>query len=295
MRLIINIDNCEGEGKLAFGKRRAAVDPTGKTPASAEGTQGMQSADPRIPAPQAGALDAGEPRPAGLMDETAVDEFYRRLAARNPEPKGELAHRDAFTLLVAVVLSAQATDAGVNKATEPLFREAPDPASMLALGEAGLRERIKTIGLFNTKAKNIIALCRSLIDRHGGEVPRDRDALQALPGVGRKTANVVLNIAFGEPTIAVDTHVFRVANRTGLAFGSTPVAVETALLARTPTRWLGYAHSWLILHGRYVCMARKPRCWECPVSDVCRFEAKALPPVAVRERPVAAVGRRRRG
>jgi endonuclease III len=208
------------------------------------------------------------------MTDAEIDAFYARLAAANPEPRSELAFANPFTLLVAVVLSAQATDAGVNKATAALFPIADTPAKMLALGEEGLRERIKTIGLFNSKAKNIIALSRRLLEEHAGEVPRDREALQALAGVGRKTANVVLNVAFGEPTIAVDTHVFRVANRTGLAPGKTPEQVEARLLARTPERWLQHAHHWLILHGRYVCKARKPECTRCVVCDLCRFEEK---------------------
>jgi endonuclease III len=214
------------------------------------------------------------PKVPASLGPAEIDELYRRFAAANPEPKSELAFVDPYTLLVAVVLSAQATDVGVNKATESLFREIDTPAKMLALGEERLRERIKTIGLFNTKAKNVIALSRALVERHGGEVPRDRDALEALPGVGRKTANIVLNVAFGEPTIAVDTHVFRVANRTGLAPGKTPLEVETALLARTPERWLRHAHHWLILHGRYVCQAKKPRCPVCLIRDICRFEPK---------------------
>lgn len=209
-----------------------------------------------------------------LLDAAAVDAVYARLAAVNPEPKAELEYLNPYTLLVAVVLSAQATDAGVNKATARLFPMADTPAKMLAFGEEKLREAIKTIGLFNTKAKNVIALSRSLIEHHGGEVPRDRAALEALPGVGRKTASVVLNVAFGEPTIAVDTHVFRVANRTGLASGKTPDAVEAMLLERTPERWLRHAHHWLILHGRYVCKARNPTCPSCVIRDVCRFESK---------------------
>lgn len=208
------------------------------------------------------------------MKNADVDAFFGRLAALEPEPRSELRFNNPFTLLVAVVLSAQATDAGVNKATEPLFRTVNTPASMLALGEDGLREAIKTIGLFNTKARNVIALSRILVERHGGQVPRDREALEALPGVGRKTANVVLNVAFGEPTIAVDTHIFRVANRTGLGPGKTPLEVEKALEAVTPERWRRHAHHWLILHGRYICTARKPRCSDCVVRDLCAYPNK---------------------
>jgi endonuclease-3 len=208
------------------------------------------------------------------MRKADIDEFYRRLAGVNPAPRSELDFVDPFTLLVAVVLSAQATDAGVNKATGPLFKVADTPEKMLALGEAGVREAIKTIGLFNTKARNIIALSRILVERHEGRVPRDRAALEALPGVGRKTANVVLNVAFGDPTIAVDTHVFRVANRTGLAAGKTPLDVETSLEKRTPARWRQHAHHWLILHGRYVCKARKPLGPDCVVRDLCGYRAK---------------------
>ena len=208
------------------------------------------------------------------MTPTQADQFYARLAARNPEPKSELEFHNPYTMLVAVVLSAQATDAGVNKATRALFREADSAVAMLALGEEGLKRHIRTIGLFNAKAANIIALSRLLVERHGGEVPTDRAALEALPGVGRKTANVVLNVAFGLPTIAVDTHVFRVANRTGLAAGRTPEAVERALEAITPAKWKGRAHHWLILHGRYVCKARKPLCGSCPVQDLCAFPDK---------------------
>jgi endonuclease-3 len=217
-------------------------------------------------------------RATACLGGTEIDRLYTRLAAANPNPKGELSFVNPYTLLVAVVLSAQATDAGVNRATEALFREVDTPAKMLALGEERLRERIKTIGLFNTKSKNVIALSRALVERHGGEVPRDREALEALPGVGRKSANVVLNVAFGQPTIAVDTHVFRVANRTGLAPGGTPLEVETAVVARTPERWLRNAHHWLILHGRYICQAKKPRCPDCVIRDICRFEAKTEGP-----------------
>jgi endonuclease-3 len=209
------------------------------------------------------------------MNRTQIAEAFRRFAAARPEPQGELSYRNPFTLLVAVVLSAQATDAGVNKATTPLFALADTPAKLLALGEAGLKRHIQTIGLYNAKAKNIMALCRLLLERHGGEVPRDRAALEALPGVGRKTANVVLNIAFGEPTIAVDTHIFRVGNRTGLAPGKTPRAVEDKLEARVPAAYKRHAHHWLILHGRYVCKARKPDCPRCLIADLCRYKAKA--------------------
>ena len=202
--------------------------------------------------------------------------FFARLKAATPEPKGELEYVNPYTLLVAVVLSAQATDVGVNRATKTLFQSVDSPAKMLALGEAGLKQHIKTIGLFNAKAKNVIALSQMLIDRHGGDVPRDRDALQELPGVGRKTANVVLNIAFGEPTIAVDTHVFRVGNRTGLAPGRTPAEVESALERKVPADYRRHAHHWLILHGRYICKARKPECPRCVVRDLCRFKGKTL-------------------
>jgi endonuclease III len=201
-------------------------------------------------------------------------EFYRRLAETRPIPQTELEFISPFTLLVAVVLSAQATDAGVNKATPALFALADTPAKMLALGEERLVEMIRTIGLFRTKAKNLIALSRILVEQCAGEVPRDRVALEALPGVGRKTANVVLNVAFGEPTIAVDTHIFRVANRTGLAPGKTPLEVENALEAITPDQYKRYAHHWLILHGRYVCKARRPECPDCVLADLCRYPAK---------------------
>ena len=206
-----------------------------------------------------------------------VAEFYRRLAEANPEPRTELNYSNPYQLLVAVVLSAQSTDAGVNRATAGLFREVSTPAGMLALGEEGLRAHIRTIGLFNAKARNVMALSRILVDAHGGEVPREREALEALPGVGRKTANVVLNIAFGEPTIAVDTHISRVGNRTGLARGRTPAAVERKLDKVTPDRYRLHAHHWLILHGRYACKARKPSCATCAVADLCGWRKKAKP------------------
>jgi endonuclease-3 len=205
-----------------------------------------------------------------------VEEFFRRLADKTPAPKGELEYINPYTLLVAVVLSAQATDVSVNKATEPLFKVADTPAGMIALGEPRLRDYIKTIGLFNTKAKNVIALSRILLDRFDGAVPREREALETLPGVGRKTANVVLNIAFGEPTIAVDTHIFRVGNRTGLAPGKTPLDVELKLLKRVPRAYRRHAHHWLILHGRYVCKARKPDCPICVVNTICKFKGKTI-------------------
>jgi endonuclease-3 len=205
-----------------------------------------------------------------------VAEFYRRLRAAIPIPKGELEFINPYTLLVAVVLSAQATDKGVNKATATLFKVADTPQKMLELGEAGLIQHIKSIGLYRTKAKNVIRLSEILLAQHGGEVPADRDALVTLPGVGRKTANVVLNIAFGHPTIAVDTHIFRVSNRTGLAPGKTVDAVEAALERRTPDEFKHHAHHWLILHGRYVCKARKPECPSCVVADLCGYKAKTL-------------------
>lgn len=203
-----------------------------------------------------------------------IKTFFDRLAAALPEPHTELEYDNPFTLLVAVVLSAQATDVGVNKATGPLFAVANTPAAMLALGEEKLRHYIRTIGLFNTKAKNVIALSRLLVETHGGEVPRDREVLETLPGVGRKTANVVLNVAFGQPTMAVDTHIFRVCNRTGLAPGKTPRAVEDALERVVPRPRRMHAHHWLILHGRYVCKARKPACPVCVVRDICEYPAK---------------------
>jgi endonuclease-3 len=213
-----------------------------------------------------------------MMTNKNVFEFFRRLAETNPHPETELESVNDYTLLVAVVLSAQATDAGVNKATRRLFAEVDTPARMVALGEDGLKQHIKTIGLFNTKAKNVIALSEALIAQHGGEVPADRDALEKLPGVGRKTANVVMNVAFGAETFAVDTHIFRVGNRTGLAPGKTPLAVEKGLEKQVPQPFRVHAHHWLILHGRYVCKARTPECWRCVVADLCRYKPKTPPP-----------------
>ena len=205
-----------------------------------------------------------------------AEAVFQRLAAAEPEPKGELESVNPFTLLVAVVLSAQATDAGVNKATRSLFAAADTPEKMVALGEASLAERIKTIGLYRSKAKHVIALSRAIIAQHGGKTPHDRAALEALPGVGRKTANVVLNTAFGEPTLAVDTHVFRVANRLGIAPGKTPREVEDELMRVVPERFLRHAHHWLILHGRYVCKARRPLCGACVLLDLCPYEPKTV-------------------
>jgi endonuclease-3 len=215
------------------------------------------------------------PRP---MPKAQVAEFYRRLAALNPEPQGELNFVNPYTLLVAVALSAQATDVSVNKATERLFQDVKTPQAMVALGEEGLKEHIKTIGLYNSKAKNVIKLSEILLSEYGGEVPDDQTALEKLPGVGRKTANVVRNMAFGAPTMAVDTHIFRIGNRTGLAPGKTTLAVELSLLKRTPPEYMLHAHHWLILHGRYLCKARKPECWRCPVADLCRHRDKIPAP-----------------
>jgi endonuclease III len=208
------------------------------------------------------------------MKPADIDEFFRRLAADNPAPKTELEYINPYTLLVAVVLSAQATDIGVNKATGPLFQIVQTPQQMVELGEERLRQYIRTIGLFNTKARNVIKLSEILVAEHGGEVPRKRKELEALPGVGRKTANVVLNVAFGQTTIAVDTHIFRVSNRTGLARGKTPDEVERKLVRYVPARWKPHAHHWLILHGRYICKARKPDCPACVVRDLCAFPDK---------------------
>ena len=208
------------------------------------------------------------------MNAAKRNEIFARLSAANPAPTTELEYASVFQLLVAVILSAQATDKSVNIATRKLFADAPTPQAILALGEDALTEYINRIGLYRNKAKNVIATCALLIERHGGEVPRDREALEALPGVGRKTANVVLNTAFGEPTIAVDTHIFRVANRIGLAKGKTPLAVELKLLKSVPEEYRQDAHHWLILHGRYVCKARKPECGRCPIPDLCDYKEK---------------------
>lgn len=250
-------------------KATPSKNPPRRAPAAKPARPGMAPA--RRPKPKA--PGARPPRPWSAAE---VEEAFRRFRAADPEPKGELAHVNPYTLLVAVVLSAQATDAGVNKATRPLFAEVDTPAKMIALGEERLREAIKTIGLYRNKAKNVIALSERLIAEHGGEVPHDRAALESLPGVGRKTANVVLNMAFGEPTLAVDTHVFRVGNRTGLAPGKTPLEVELKLLEVIPPKYMLHAHHWLILHGRYTCLARKPLCERCIIADLCKWPGKSV-------------------
>ena len=214
----------------------------------------------------------------GAMTPAQIDRFFTTLQAANPLPASELEYTSVFELLTAVLLSAQATDVGVNKATRRLFPVANTPQQVLALGLERLESHIRTIGLYRSKARHLMQTCAILVERHGGEVPRTREALERLPGVGRKTANVVLNVAFGEPTMAVDTHIFRVGNRTGLAPGKTPLAVEQQLLRRVPERFLPHAHHWLILHGRYVCLVRKPRCWECAVADCCDFQPKTPAP-----------------
>ncbi|MFZ9573638.1 MAG: endonuclease III [Limnohabitans sp.] len=212
------------------------------------------------------------------MTPQKIHTFFDTLARANPHPVTELAYTSVFELLAAVLLSAQATDVGVNKATRRLFPVANTPARVLALGQDGLESYIRTIGLYRSKAKHLLETCRILVEQHGGEVPRSREALEALPGVGRKTANVVLNVAFGEPTMAVDTHIFRVSNRTGLAPGTTPLAVELKLLKRVPEPFRVHAHHWLILHGRYVCQARKPQCWQCQVAACCNYKHKTTAP-----------------
>ncbi|MDK9696984.1 MAG: endonuclease III [Siculibacillus sp.] len=239
---------------------------------------------PPAPATKPKPARGRKPSPRSLYSAAEVEALFRRFRDADPEPKGELHSVNTFTLLVAVVLSAQATDAGVNKATPELFRLADTPAKMVALGEDRIRELIRTIGLFKTKAKNVFLLSEALVAKHGGEVPGEREALQALPGVGRKTANVVLNIAFGLPTIAVDTHIFRLANRLGLAPGKTPEEVERRLEAIIPDAHKRHSHHWLILHGRYVCKARRPECERCLIADLCRSPEKTA---AAPEKPVA--------
>lgn len=236
------------------------------------------SSAPKRKMAKPGAIAATRAGKAALLSEAEIREVFRRFHKTNPEPKGELEHTNPFTLLVAVVLSAQATDAGVNKATRALFKVADTPEKMLKLGEEKLRDHVKTIGLYRAKAKNVIGLSKRLVDDYDGIVPAHREALESLPGVGRKTANVVMNIAFHQPTMAVDTHVFRVSNRIGLSRGTTPLAVEEDLMRVVPEEYAMHAHHWLILHGRYVCKARKPECWRCLIADLCRFPDKTPAP-----------------
>jgi endonuclease-3 len=256
------------------GKSPAGKPPAGKSVAAKPG-KGKAA---KVKSPHA-RIAADRQAAAGEMPQwttAEIEEAFRRFQAAKPHPEGELEHINPFTLLVAVVLSAQATDAGVNKATPALFAAADTPAKMAALGEERVQDLIKTIGLFRTKAKNVVALSQRLVAEHGGEVPRTREELEALPGVGRKTANVVLNVAFGEPTIAVDTHIFRIGNRTGLATGKTPFDVEMKLLQVVPDKYKGHAHHWLILHGRYVCVARRPLCEKCLIADLCKWPGKTV-------------------
>lgn len=264
-----------GTAKAApASKASAGKAPGGKTSTGTKPTGKAATPLPRRNKAVANAAAAVHGKTVSPWSDAEITEAFTRFEAQDPEPKGELDHTDAFTLLVAVVLSAQATDTGVNKATKGLFAAASTPAAMAALGEDQVAHHIRTLGLFRGKAKNVVELSRLLLERHAGIVPRDREALEALPGVGRKTANVVLNIAFGVPTIAVDTHLFRVANRTGLAPGATPLAVELGLEARIPDRFKLHAHHWLILHGRYICKATKPACSRCLITDLCRWPEK---------------------
>ena len=253
----------------------ASVRPASKPRAKSE-----KAPEPKVSRPKISAPKISGPKSSKPVDSAARHEIFRRLREANPDPRSDLEYSDPFTLLVAVVLSAQATDAGVNKATRRLFAVADTPEKMLALGEDAVREHIRTIGLFRAKAKNVIALCRILVEKHGGAVPPSRSALEELPGVGRKTAAVVVNIAFGEPTIAVDTHIFRVSNRVPLAPGKTTDAVEAGLTKIVPDEFRRHAHHWLILHGRYVCKARRPECWRCPIIDLCRYPEKTPEPPA---------------
>ncbi|HET7257462.1 MAG TPA: endonuclease III [Xanthobacteraceae bacterium] len=259
--------------------RRVARRVARKVPRrTAQGLRAARGSKARVKAPGR-RVAADRKAAAGALPQWTsadIEEAFRRFQDAMPEPKGELKHINPFTLLVAVVLSAQATDAGVNKATPALFAAADTPQKMAALGEARVQDLIKTIGLFRTKAKNVVALSRKLVEEHGGEVPRVREALEALPGVGRKTANVVLNIAFGEPTIAVDTHIFRVGNRTGMATGKTPLEVEMKLNEAVPPKYRLHAHHWLILHGRYICVARRPLCERCLIADLCKWPGKTV-------------------
>ena len=269
-----------GAKRPAKGTAPAPKSRAGKAAASKPRSASKSRPEPKVKSPRPRAAKS-KSRP---WTPAEVEEAFRRFQQANPEPRGELQHVNPFTLLVAVVLSAQATDAGVNKATPALFAAADTPEKMVALGEDKVRDLIKTIGLFRTKAKNVIALSRILVDEHGGMVPAAREALEALPGVGRKTANVVLNIAFGEKTIAVDTHIFRVGNRTGLAPGKNPLEVETALERTVPDVYKLHAHHWLILHGRYICVARKPLCGRCLINELCRWPEKTAPEFTLVER-----------
>ena len=254
------------------GKRAALTNPSEE----AAPREGAVPETGRLVAPLT--ARAKLPKPPKPVGPEAVAAIFARLRAANPEPRAELDYINPYTLLVAVVLSAQATDRSVNLATGPLFAKADSPAAMLALGEEVVRGHVRTIGLFNTKAKNVVALSRILVEQHGGAVPRDRAALEVLPGVGRKTASVVLNVAFREPTIAVDTHIFRVSNRVPLVVAGTPDKVQAGLERIVPAEYRLDAHHWLILHGRYVCKARRPECWRCPIADLCRFPDKTPPP-----------------
>jgi endonuclease-3 len=255
-----------------------AKKPSRQAPAKPRNRKGRKSKHARLKSASKRAVADAKAAAGALPQWTKaqIEEAFRRFQAANRDPKGELQHINSFTLLIAVVLSAQATDAGVNKATPALFALADTPERMAALGENRVRDQIKTIGLYRTKAKHVIALSKKLVAEHGGQVPHSREALEALPGVGRKTANVVLNIAFGEPTIAVDTHIFRVGNRTGIATGKTPFEVETKLQQVVPAQYKRHAHHWLILHGRYTCVARKPRCDKCIISDLCQWPGKTI-------------------
>jgi endonuclease-3 len=261
--------------KKSANKAKASLSRAVKTSPKAS-NKALKKSSQRAPKPQALKPQALKPKASRPWTEAEVREAFSRFQKANPEPKGELEHLNPFTLLVAVVLSAQATDAGVNKATRALFAVADTPQKMIALGEERLRGYIKTIGLYRTKAKNVIALSEKLITDFGGEVPRTRAEIEQLPGAGRKTANVVLNMAFGEHTMAVDTHVFRVGNRTGLAPGKTPLEVELGLEKVIPPEFMRHAHHWLILHGRYTCLARKPRCELCLINDLCRWPEKTV-------------------
>ena len=256
--------------------RRSARKAPRRTAQTLRRPRARAAAELKSPAARSAADHAAAAGALPQWTTAEIEEAFRRFKAARPEPKGELEHTNPFTLLVAVVLSAQATDAGVNKATPALFAVADTPEKMAALGEQRVQELIKTIGLYRTKAKNLVALSKKIVQEHGGQVPRTRETLEALPGVGRKTANVVLNVAFGQATIAVDTHIFRVGNRTGMATGKTPLEVETKLDRVIPAEYIRHAHHWLILHGRYVCVARRPLCEKCLIADLCKWPAKTV-------------------